>query len=1158
MAIDWTEDQLKAIGSEGDVVVSAGAGSGKTAVLVEKIIRLITQKNVDIDDILIVTFTTAATYDVKEKITEALYREIALAPGDRHLQRQVGKVENASIYTIDAFCGKAVRRHFEKLNVSCNFRVLDENEAQLIKEEILEECIDCEYEEHNDEIFKQLVSQLSERRSDAGLKKAITEINKVLETTADEEYYKKMCIEHFEDGYFVKYATEVLQGLFDIVLSLWGEMDSVCTQLETYEKCKKIIDINVVETEDLKKTLEKDFFEYTRKYSLSSPETLRVGPKWDDEIKRQVKTIKEQMVNVFEVIEEFSAYSEDEYREDCEAQKMLVKRLFEIEERYEQMLWARKTEMGAVSFSDIEKLALNLFVDKTENGLQASESAKEYAEIYKYIFIDEYQDTNELQDTLFSAMSSENNNLFLVGDIKQSIYSFRSACPELFAKKIASDKMNSLVLNANFRSREKIVDAINCLFSRIMTEETGGVAYDDSQKLKFGAQYYKDEDADCELHIVYGKEQDEFEHIADVIKKLITEEHYIQDKKAGKRRIQLRDIAILMRSPRYSSSQLEKVLISNGIPAYSNTRPVFFSNEEIVLATSMLAIIDNPTQDIMLASVLSSAIGGFSNDELAKIRLAKKHCSLYDALKAYSQTDDKAAEFVEKLEGLRILALSTSVAGILTRVYDEFNFLTVAGAMYNGKIRKMNLRLLLEYASQYEKTGFKGIFNFNLYLQKMQENTTEIPGAKAYSDDSDVVRIMSIHSSKGLEFPVVIAAQLDKKYYTRELSGDFIIDRETGIGMRLRDHKKSVKYNTLSLVCARENKRFAMISEELRIWYVALTRAREKLILTTSKTSNEFRKMKKCGEMLDVWGLRYSSSPLDFVINILDAFDSEESQVAEGEVSEVFSVIPWNILHIDPTARLRRENDNAKEETVRFPNKKEVVKNLEFAYPYSVQKGFPSKTSVTAIKKLIEMKKDEPVTTQNLPEYKMQFERPAFITGTGKLTATEKGTALHTFLQYAELSKLSDENDVREEIKRLVENEFITREQADTLDVKSILDFGNSSVLKKALLSGSIERERRFNIKVELGFLAKLTNEQLNSDPSSLVIMQGVIDCLCYDGENYTIIDYKTDRNITENELRDRYSSQMELYKYAVREITGCEHVNCVIYSFYLKKEINV
>ncbi len=1164
MSVKWTDSQLTAIESGGNIVVSAGAGSGKTAVLVEKIIRLVTEKEVDLDNILVVTFTKAATADVKEKITEALYKKIAVSPDDRHLQRQAAKIENAAIDTIDAFCVKAVRRYFEKLDISCNFRVLDENESILTAEEVLEECIEREYEKYNDSIFEELVSQMSERRGDEGLKTAVWEIHKALETTADEEEFKNMCLSRFEDTYFVDSISEIVNGLFSQVILLYKDCRVLCQNEDENESIQKVIDVNILQIEHLLKLLEQDYFQFVEKYKLFKAETLRVNTKWDDELKNQIAELREEINNIYKKVKEYTDCSKQEYEADCEQQKRLIVRLFEINDRYEQMLWVRKTDMGAVSFADIEKLALSLFTEKTKNGLEPSDTAKEYSGIYKYMFIDEYQDTNQLQDTLFSVMSSDENNLFLVGDVKQSIYAFRSARPELFAKKISGDTMKALMLNSNFRSRNKVVDGINYVFEKAMSVKTGGVAYDDSQSLKFGAEYYENDDSECELHIVHGSEQEEFEHIADIINKLVSEENYVYDKKCGLRRMELRDIAVLLRSPKKSSSKLEKVLVSKGIPAYSDTHPVFFGNEEIVLATSMLSVIDNPTQDIMLASVLSSAIGGFTHDELARIRLAKKNCNFYEALKEYAQQDDKADKFVKKLERLRLLSLNTSVAGILTRVYDEFNLLTACAAMHGGKLRKTNLRVLLEYASDYEKTGFKGIFNFNLYLQKIKERKTEIPGAKAYSDDSNVVRIMSIHRSKGLEYPVVIVAQADKQYNTVDLKQDFLVDRKYGIAMRLRNQEKSVKFDTLPRLCVREGKRFDMISEELRVWYVAMTRAREKLIVTascpfTSKNAIKgLTNIRNVDNALDVWGIRYSQSPIAFIYSAVKDGAHKVQSDTQGVTKMKSMNAPWDIYFVDPSNILHTPYNTEEAEKKLKPDKNTVKKNLEFVYPYSVQKGFPSKTSVTAIKKLIEMKKDEPVTTQNLPECKMQFERPAFITGTNKLTATEKGTALHTFLQYADLSKLSDENDVRGEIKRLVENEFIIREQADSLDVKSILDFGNSTVLKKALLSASIERERRFNIKVELGFLAKLTNEQLNSDPSSLVVMQGVIDCLCYDGDSYTIIDYKTDRNITENELRDRYSSQMELYKYAVKEITGCEHVNCVIYSFYLKKEINV
>ena len=1165
MAVKWTDSQLEAIENGGNIVVSAGAGSGKTAVLVEKIIRLVTEQNVDLDNILVVTFTKAATADVKEKITEALYKKIAAAPDNRHLQRQAAKIGNASIDTIDAFCGKAVRRYFEKLDISCNFRMLDENEGLLIGEEVLEECIDQEYEKYNDGVFEELVSQMSERRGDEGLKTAILEIHKVLETTADEQAFRAMCLSRFDDAYYIDSLSEVLKGQFNQLLLLYKECKGLCENEDKNEGIIKAILINTVEIAGFLSLLEQDYFQFTEKYRLFKPETLRVNSKWDEELKNQIADIRDATKKIYERISEYTECSKREYELDCEKQKRLVKRLFEINDRYEQLLWTRKTDMGAVSFADIEKLTLRLFTEKTENGLVPSDTAMEYAAIYKYMFIDEYQDTNQLQDTLFSVMSTSENNLFLVGDVKQSIYSFRSARPELFAEKISGDAMKTLLLNSNFRSRCRVVDGINYLFTRVMSVKTGGVDYDDSQSLKFGAEYYEKDDSDCELHIVHGSEQEEFEHIADIINRLVSEENYVCDKKCGLRRTELRDIAVLLRSPKYSSAKLERILVSKGIPAYSDTHPVFFSNEEIVLATSMLSVIDNPTQDIMLVSVLSSAIGGFTHDELAKIRLAKKNCNFYEALKAYAEEDGKAAAFVKKLERLRLLSLNTSVAGMLTRIYDEFNLMTACAAMPGGKLRKTNLRLLLEYASNYEKTGFKGIFNFNLYLQKIKERKTEIPGAKAYSDDSNVVRIMSIHRSKGLEFPVVILAQTDKQYYTVELKQDFLVDRKYGIAMRLRDHERTVKFDTLSRISIRESKRFDLISEELRIWYVAMTRAREKLIVTascpfTSKGGIKgLGNIKTVGDALDVWGVRYSSAPIEFIYNALKDGSAEEKSTEQGITKTVNKKASWEIYYVDPEKKQYTHGYDAQDSAGELtPDAKEVKKNLEFVYPYSVQEGFPSKTSVTAIKKLIEMKKDEPVTAKNLPEYKMQFERPAFITDDNKLTASEKGTALHTFLQYADLSELSDENAVRQEINRLVDSEFITPKQADSLNIASIVDFGNSSTLKKAVISGYIERERRFNIKVELGFLAKLTNEKPNSDPNGLVVMQGVIDCLCYDGESYTIIDYKTDRNITEKQLRERYVSQMELYKYAVKEITDCEAVKCVIYSFYLKKEINV
>lgn len=1161
MAVKWTKQQSDAIDREGTLAVSAGAGSGKTAVLVEKLIRLISEHGADLDDILVVTFTKASAADVKEKITSSLYEIIASHPSSRHLQTQVTKVENASIDTIDAFCLKIVRRYFEQLDISCNFRMLDENESALIRDEVLEDCVDELYDLCCDDDFEYAVDQLCERRGDEGLKKAIRKIYNVLETSDDEDAFKKDSLDkllpqntYFED--IIKSdIEEQLMGAKFVYEAILNEVTQNCEKTEKLEEFfAELIEKICI----LISALNKDFYVFCRKLELFEFNKLYFPKTVDEELKNSIKQRHGTVKDSFDKMRRYSAFTREDVQRDKEDQRRILSFLYFAAEKFSQMLWERKVEMSAFDFSDIEKLALKLL---TDNELRSSAALDIGAE-YKYIFVDEYQDVNKLQDTIFRSIAGDNSALFIVGDVKQSIYGFRSADPELFANALAVD--DALYLNANFRSRRRVLDSINYIFENVMTRETGGVDYDADHKLIFGSDSYDGtDDKDSELHVVAGGESEEFTHIARVIKKLLTEENYVYDKRGGKRRIELKDIAILMRSPKRSAANLEKVLIKQGIPAYSDTQPVFFNNEEIILATSMLSVIDNPTQDIMLASVLASPIGAFVGDELAEIRSAKKNCSLYEALKEYALHNEKAAGFVAKIEELRVLALSTSVAGILTRVYDEFNLLSVASSLGNAHLRKTNLRLLLEHATNFEKTGFKGIFNFNLYLHKIRESDREMSGAKAFSQDSNVVRIMSIHHSKGLEYPVVIVAQASKRYNVTDTREQFLVSKKYGAALELRDKEKAIRYNTAQSLCMEDLMGYDFVSEEIRLWYVAMTRAKERLIVTAAcpKTSTGYRGISVLPvteeTVLGKWDIRRMSNPLSFIYNALQKAPKDELKQCDGIVIEHLKGLPWSIYYIDPQAveKIPEAQLSTSDETI---DESKVRKNLEFKYPYSRQKGFPSKTSISSIKRIIELKKDESASVGNAPEIKMQFSRPSFVMEDTKLSAAEKGTALHAFLQYADLGKLSTKADVESEIDRLLACEYITNIQARSLNIGKILSFGNSSTLKKALGSSEMQRERRFNIKVDVGFLCELTGEKLDCDPDSLVVMQGVVDCIYKDEGGYTIIDYKTDQNVTEKTLAQKYAPQLKLYAYAMKEITGCENIKCIIYSFYLEKEINV
>lgn len=1193
MARQWTKQQHNAIYStDGSVLVSAAAGSGKTAVLVERVKNIITRNDypIDVDRLLIVTFTRAAASEMRQRLSDELASLLENDPYNPNLLRQKQLLYNASICTIDSFCSSLVREYFHTLQINADFRNAEDSELKILENQALDISFENFYGQNRDD-FINLVNAFSSKSGDTKLRETVLKICEFLSTQPFPDKWLDDMLENYDETS----AAKTIWGKILIEKAYSASMHAV----NITENSKKLLAEEDVLCEKFMPRFEEDsaFLQrFQEKLNDGSWDEIRahiynfvsgrlVAPKGYKEHPVKVAAAKnrDEVKKTIKEIQELFSWSEEEARHEIVELKSLVVTLFELVRHYLNILSELKAKKNILSFSDIESLTVKLLAVPFGDTYQKTEQANEISARYDAVMVDEFQDVNDVQDLIFKCVSTDENNLFVVGDVKQSIYGFRQAKPEIFINRKNQynryDEENprypaTIILDKNFRSRNEVCDAVNFIFSRLMSKESAQMDYTADEKLNTGASYEPNNNCSFEIAMIEKNAFDEddaavieAQYIANKIRKMMSEGFLITDR-GIKRKATYGDFAVIIRSPKNSASTYVKVLSQYGIPSFSDNKNNSFDAQEIKVILNLLRVINNPTLDIPLLSVMCSPIYGFTPDELAEMRADSRYKSLYASLVSYSEKSEKAKFFIEELEKLRNLSYTCGIDELIGRIYDETAFLAITSAVSNEFDPVSNLILLREYARNYEKSGYKTLSDFIHIIDKMIENNTALPASSSADDGTNGVRVLSIHSSKGLEFPVCFIADAAHQFNKEELKKSYVlVDSKAGLGIKKK--QGFFRYNTLPMLAVRKEIEKSSIAEEIRILYVALTRAREKLIIVSAKNDIEKYLEKQyskivldkiiepytvsnCNSILDFITLcalvhpslndiRKSVNPtaahifnnedaLDWKFDIINSFESDGARECNVEDNEIDII---NQILINGSEVVLQPNSNLYGDI--------LIKNISFEYPNKNIMNLPQKVSASQI-----------AHEQNSGYFERIIAKPKFLKEE-IVNAVEKGTAHHRFLEYCDFARARE--DIKSEIDRLHKLNIIDDLQINFIDASKLSKLLHSKLFDRIIASSKVMREEQFFAKVSPSLVY---DEYKNIQTDCSIILQGAVDLAFVEDNELVIVDYKTDKISDIQKLRNLYSKQLELYRAAMSQSTELEVKECIICSVWLDDYISI
>ena len=1185
MAFSLTEEQQAAVDNRGGgLLVSAAAGSGKTRVLVERLLARV-EEGADVDRFLVITYTKAAAAELRGRIVEEISDRLALRPTDGHLRRQATLVYKAGISTIHAFCAQLLRECGHLLDLDPDFRLCDEGEAGILMLRALNDVLDKRYEAMDSD-FAQLVDTMSAGRDDARLVQIVLDIRGRVQAHPNPAAWLAQQERAF-----------ALEGVTDPVQTPWGELllTDAAGQAsywrrrmeEARDLCERDANLLANYGDSVAQTAQAlQQFEEAAAQGWDAARNLlpipfpTVGRKKmvdDPAAVERVKAIRTACKKRLEKLEDWFADSGEDLLADLRTVYPAMRGLFALVRDFEEAYAAEKARRGLVDFSDLEHMAVRLLVG--EDG-QPSELARQWSGRYDEIMVDEYQDTNEVQNAIFSALSKDGTNLFMVGDVKQSIYRFRLADPTIFLGKYRSFKPYSearegeerrVILSRNFRSRPEVLEGCNDLFRAIMSVPFGEMEYADDQALYPGASYEPDPAYCVELDALDGdidgeegaekvsRDLLEARFAARRIQELLDEGFPVSDGEGGTRPVRPSDVVILLRSPNTVLRHYARALGERDILWEAEGGGDFFGSTEISVALSLLQIVDNPRQDVPLISVLRSPVYGFSADRLAEIRAASPDTDFYAALEADDGEDSRA--FLAELDDLRFGSGDMSSHQLLWHIYDRTNLLGIFGAMEEGETRQGNLLALAELARQFEGAGHKGLFRFLTYLTRLRENgntlTPPTPGRTGGG-----VRIMSIHKSKGLEFPVVLLCGLARRLNREDMSRPILFHPKLGVGPKGLDVERGIEYPTLARMAVARQLEREMMAEELRLLYVAMTRAKEKLILSVALTGGGKDMEKLAGDSgypVDPQVLLACQSVGQWVL--LHALCRPEAGALRRAAGQEVAIPEaplgpqWDIRFVDGTALTQappRRWMAPEREIEENEDWTDLTGLLRWTYPHGAEVAIPSKLTATQLKgRALD---EEAAEEAPRPSRPLSFGRPRFAAEELGLTAAQRGTALHQVLQYIDFERSETVEGVRAEISRLVEQQYITPQQGEAVDPAPIAAFFQSDLGQDLLSSVSLRREFKFSI------LEPAHRYYPQAGEGEQVLFQGVVDCYYETLEGITVVDFKTDR-VTKATLAHRaehYRPQLEAYSRALEEITGKRVIRRVLWFFALGRSVDL
>lgn len=1227
-------EQQKVIESRNrNILVSAAAGSGKTAVLVERIIQRVTdeKKPVDIDRLLIVTFTKAAASEMRERIEKALEKKLMEQPDNLHLQKQMTLVHSAQITTIHSFCKSIIKNYFSVIELDPSIRLVDEVELQLLKADVVSELLEEEYAKESEE-FLHFIEAYSSGKTDEGIENFIIQLyNFSISYPWPKEWIEKQkasfavdSVEEMEQAPWMKFLVSYIRSMLESLPKRMQYVMKLCNSINGPQAYYSAAESDYQVLTEL--ASKKSYQELSEAFSRLKWEKLKRISKKDEvdpELQDEVKEIRKEVKTAVEEIRKKYFYEplEDMFEDLCHTREdmyVLLDMAMDFSDRFQ----AKKLEKKVMDFHDLEHYALRILISgHDENGVQYSEVADELSQYYEEIMIDEYQDSNHVQELLLTSVSKirfGEPNVFMVGDVKQSIYKFRLARPELFMEKLKTyqswkegdSPYQRIDLHKNFRSRGIVLDFTNFIFRQIMQEKLGKVEYDKDAALYLGADYPEterncarsvetifitDEDLETEeLEETVEESQRELEAraIAERIKKLMKEEFSVYDGDLGDyRTVCYSDIVILLRTMSGWSEDFMNILTAEGIPTISDTQSGYFSAMEVKTVLNMLHVIDNPKQDIPLAAVLHSPMFSLTSEEMGKIRAQDKKGDFFDAVDHYREEgEDKELKkkleiFFQKLEQYRKMLPYTSIQQMIQFVLQDTGYYEYVSVMPAGEQRMANLDMLLQKAQEFEATSYKGLFQFNRYIEKLHQYKIDFGEAFLSNEGMDAVRIMSIHKSKGLEFPVVFVSAMGKQFNLSDARSKLIVHEDLGLGADFIDVDLRLKKPTLRKRAIQRQIALESLGEELRVLYVAFTRAKEKLILTgyVKKLGDALQKWEKekerTEEQVNYLSLSSANSYFSWIGTSLFYPNNLPIEIqTKGWRDFVTTETKKEVeKHFGKEALMQWDTREVHDEILR----QQVRSHLAFAYPYSKEQEIPAKFSVSELKRRFSLEEEaaDLEFEKRMGKNREQSEKasdmgilektedgkgqantlyiPKFMREEVEESPTAKGILYHKIMQVIHFDQIKKRADVASELNWMVEKQIITEEQKASIDSSKIYHFFQSDVAKRmvhAYTLNKLFREKQFVMGVPANTLP------MESSSLELVLIQGIIDAYCEEEDGLILVDYKTDYIPygEEKEFVKKYQPQMDYYAQALKKATEKEVKEKYLYSFYLGKLIKI
>lgn len=1171
-----TPEQQAVVDNRGrSLLVSAAAGSGKTKVLVERLFSYIENEGANIDDFLIITFTRAAAAELRGKIAAALSERLEKDPSNAHLRRQMLRVYRADIKTVDAFCAALLRENCHLLPEDSegralrpDFRVMDEREAQALKVRVLTRVMESFYEDM-DEGRMQLADTLGAGRDDSALAALVLQLHS-----------KLMAQPHCSE--WIEKAREQWRHIPErIEQTPYGELllQEFRAKAQHYHRALKAAVGEMVGVPAFEKAylpafsdaadqlfhlaeLSEQGWDELSKAPLSFARLGGIRNCEDIAFKNRLQTLWERCKKVMSGLKKTFDVSSLDSARDLRLMSGAMLALLTLTERFFESYQSEKRRRNVMDFADQEHEAIRILLDAEG---EPTGLARELSARYREIMVDEYQDTNEVQNCIFRAISRKGKNLFTVGDVKQSIYRFRLADPSIFlehyeqypnAAEAAEGESGKLVLSCNFRSRSEVLEATNFVFRAILSREMGELDYGEDESLHYGANYDLGTADDTEFHLLLtdaqeeggrrSKREIESEFVADYIRKLIDTSFPVQEGKGAFRPVREEDVVILMRNPGKNYELYRRALERRGLHAVSSSegKDAFYETIEIAVLYALLQVIDNPRQDVPLITVLRSPLFSFTPDDLARVRAKARRGDFYDALKA--DESEKSSAFLEVLSALREIAPSLSVFELLAHIYDRCGVYAVFGAMPDGALKRENLESFLDIARSFDG----GLFDFLCRMKELME-LEKAPQPQRGTSASGI-RIMSIHKSKGLEFPVVILCDLATSFNMSDYNEAVLVHPKLGIAPVCVDTERSIRYPTQAVEAVKCALKREAKAEEMRILYVAMTRAKEKLVMVHADKGlpkHLATLASQCSYPVQPEVVEQAGSLGDLVLMaLLSRVEAKPlHEVADVEVPcGVFDDTPWivrvhrgdEILPVRSAAMPMAEEEKEEKKSV-------SLDALSFRYPYEAETKLPAKLTATQLKG---REKDEQIAEgAALPPRLRVLRRPRFVSQETALSPTERGTAVHAALQFIDFATPANEEDVRAATAELAERRLLSAEQAQAVDTAKLVRFLRSPLAERLRKAEKVEREYRFFLLDE----AKNYDSAVTGDDR--VLVQGVVDCFFEQDGELVVVDFKTDRVEGEALLAraEEYRPQLELYAKALSRVLGKRVREKILYFFH-------